>query len=170
MDFYMRDCTRNAKLRFLFSFLWTGKGLVPNFSSWFHSPSQWTPAFCGSTVMKPTFYSMIHSQPPLWQGRETLYTCQTVSAANIQLAIKEMTADDWKLQRMRCFQVLNLWLFRKKGECVLHSIFNQLTVDIAWTSPLVIWSCRMCFTMSNWAAFIFGMFLSAIIFNCRKNV
>ena len=52
--------------------------------------------------------------------------------------------------------------------CLAHCL--QLTVDIAWTSPLVIWSCRMCFTMSNWAAFIFGMFLSAIIFNCKKNL
>jgi hypothetical protein len=56
----------------------------------------------------------------------------------------------------------------RKCQTDMYCAHDQLTVDIAWTSPLVIWSCLMCFTISNWAALIFGMFLSAIIFNCKK--
>ena len=38
-----------------------------------------------------------------------------------------------------------------------------ITVDIALTKPFVIKSCLMCLTMSNCAAFCFGIVLSAII-------
>lgn len=46
---------------------------------------------------------------------------------------------------------------------------HTLTVDMALTMPLVIWSCRMCFTTSNWAALCLGMIWSAIFFSSELN-
>lgn len=40
---------------------------------------------------------------------------------------------------------------------------------MALTMPLVIWSCRMCFTTSNWAALCLGIIWSAIFFNSELN-
>lgn len=54
----------------------------------------------------------------------------------------------------------------------LHSCWQTqhiLTVDMALTMPLVIWSCRMCLTTSNWAALCFGIIWSAIFFNSELN-
>lgn len=50
----------------------------------------------------------------------------------------------------------------------LYTEFSYLlTDDMAKANPLVIWSCLICFTISNCAALIFGIFLSAICFNCK---
>lgn len=52
---------------------------------------------------------------------------------------------------------------------LLISNVHTLTVDMALTMPLVIWSCRMCFTTSNWAALCLGMIWSAIFFSSELN-
>lgn len=39
---------------------------------------------------------------------------------------------------------------------------------MAITSPLVIWSCLMCLTISNWAALGLGIVKSAIFFSCKQ--
>lgn len=44
-----------------------------------------------------------------------------------------------------------------------------LTVEMALTMPLVIWSCLICFTTSNWAALCLGMIWSAIFFSSELN-
>ncbi len=46
---------------------------------------------------------------------------------------------------------------------------SGLTVEMALTMPLVIWSCLMCFTTSNWAALCLGMIWSAIFFSSELN-
>lgn len=46
---------------------------------------------------------------------------------------------------------------------------QTLTVEMALTMPLVIWSCLMCFTTSNWAARCLGMTWSAIFFSSELN-
>jgi len=95
MDIYIRDSIRKVKLR-LFPFVYmcvNWERLVPNFSSGLCGPPQGTSAFHGSTVIKPAFYSTLHSKPSLREGRETLDTQYTLSVPNIQSAIKEMTVD-----------------------------------------------------------------------------
>jgi hypothetical protein len=50
------------------------------------------------------------------------------------------------------------------GAAATHykNVSHQLPVEIAFSRPMLMMSHLMCFTMSNWAAFTFGMFLSAI--------
>ena len=52
---------------------------------------------------------------------------------------------------------------------ILKRLSDQLPLEMALASPLVIWSWRMCFTMSNCAVRVLGMVWSAILFSSELN-
>lgn len=97
--------------------------------------------------------------PCLWQS----FAILIYKKHEIHLLLKPKPEDSSKLNE-------HISIVQYSGKALHPGMRTEiLTVEMALTMPLVIWSCRMCFTTSNWAARCLGMTWSAIFFSSELN-